>query len=235
MDPTAACTIARPAPAPIGEAVQADTSDHEQAAGDGPRAARAPRVAALVLAAGSSRRMGVHNKLLHDVGGEAMIRRVVAAVQASGVDAVYVVLGHEAGRVRAALAAAGVHFVDNPHHARGMSSSLRAGLAALPAGVDGVLVCLGDMPWVSAADIDRLLGAFDPGAGRALCVPTHRGRRGNPVLWGRRYFAELAGVRGDIGGRALLEHHAGHLCEVPMPTDAVLRDVDTPEALRAGG
>ena len=119
----------------------------------------------------------------------------------------------------------------NPDYASGLSSSLRRGLAALPEDIDGVLVCLGDMPRIAPPMVNRLIAAFNPLEGRAICVPTWQGKRGNPVLFARRFFAEMQEVAGDTGARALIGEHAEAVCEVPMDDDAVLLDVDTPEAL----
>jgi molybdenum cofactor cytidylyltransferase len=99
--------------------------------------------------------------------------------------------------------------------------------------VDGAIVCLGDMPAVSAGSIDRLIAAYDPVEGRSICVPTYNGKRGNPVLWDRRYFAEMAGIAGDVGARHLIGAHDEAVCEVAMGDSGVLIDLDTPEALAA--
>lgn len=194
----------------------------------------APRIGAVVLAAGKSSRMGATNKLTAEVEGRAMVLRAVEAAKLSGAAPVIVVTGHEADAVRAALAAhPDVQFVHNPDFAEGLSTSLRTGAAALPAGLDAAFVCLGDMPDISAAHLARLLAAFDPDEGRTICVPTVGGKRGNPVLWGAAYFAELQGLKGDTGAKHLIGEHAEAVCEVPMPDDAALRDIDTPEELAA--
>jgi molybdenum cofactor cytidylyltransferase len=198
-----------------------------------PARAAAPPVAALVLAAGQSRRMGPVNKLLADVGGKPMVRRVVDAVLASRARPVVVVTGHEAERVRAALDALPVTLVDNPDYAEGLSTSLRRGLGALPETAPGALVCLGDMPLIDGTQLDRLIAAFDPTAGRAICVPVWHGKRGNPVLWARRFFAEMQTVEGDVGARHLIGEHGDSVHEVEMQSDAVLIDVDSPDALAA--
>ena len=189
------------------------------------------RIAAVVLAAGRSSRMGAANKLLADVDGVPMVRRAVDAALASSARPVIVVTGNEQGKVQAALRGCKATFVHNPGFADGMSTSLRAGLAALPDRTDGVLICLGDMPLVTPAVLDRLIGAFNPIEGRAICVPTWNGKRGNPVLWDRRFFAEIAGLAGDVGAKHLIGEHADLVAEVAMPDDAVLTDIDTPEAL----
>ncbi len=192
-----------------------------------------PKVAALILAAGLSRRMGARNKLLEEVDGKAMIVSVVDALLASRARPVIVVLGHEAGRVRTALEDHPVAFVDNPDFARGLSTSLRSGIEALPVDADAVVVCLGDMPRISPAHIDSLIDAFAPADGRAICVPTVAGKRGNPVLWGRRFFDEMRTVEGDIGAREIIRRHADVVHAVAVDDEAILIDIDNPEDLAA--
>jgi molybdenum cofactor cytidylyltransferase len=193
----------------------------------------APRVAAIVLAGGQSRRMGSRNKLLAEIDGTPMVARVVDAVSQSRARPVIVVTGHQADRVRQILAGRAAIFVHNPEFAEGLSTSLKAGLSQLPDDVDAALVCLGDMPRVTPRMIDRLIAAYDPVEGRAICVPTCRGKRGNPVLWDRRFFAEMQSVAGDVGARHLIGQHAELVAEVEMDDDGVLIDIDTPQALTA--
>jgi molybdenum cofactor cytidylyltransferase len=194
-------------------------------------APKAPRVAALLLAAGQSRRMGTLNKLLIGIDGKPMVRHVAEAVAASQASPIITVTGHQQERVAAALAGLAMTVVHNPDYAQGLSTSVKRGLAALPAEVDGAVVCLGDMPMVTAAAIDRLIGAFNPVEGRAICVPTRRGKRGNPVLLARQFFGELAAISGDIGARDLIAAHPELVAEVEMESDGVLTDIDTPQAL----
>ncbi len=190
-----------------------------------------PKVAAIVLAAGQSRRMGRQNKLLAKIDGIAMIARTVDAVLASAVEAVTVVLGHEADRVRESLSSRNVTFVENPDYAEGLSTSLKRGLASLSSNTDAALICLGDMPRISAAEIDHLIASYAPNQGHAICVPTHNGKRGNPVLVGRRFFAEVQDIAGDVGARSLIGSYPDLVIEVEMENDAILLDIDTPEAL----
>ncbi|MFN0264068.1 NTP transferase domain-containing protein [Tepidamorphus sp. 3E244] len=189
-------------------------------------------VGAVILAAGRSTRMGGPHKLLEDVGGMSLVRRCAQAVLASRAAPVVVVTGHRSGDVRAALDGLGVVFVENPDHAQGLSTSLAAGLKALPADVHGAAICLADMPGVDAALIDRLIETFSDGGEAAIVVPTAEGKRGNPVIWGRRYFEALCQVSGDVGGKALIGENPAQVIEVDAGRDA-LRDVDTPEALAA--
>ena len=192
----------------------------------------APRIAAVVLAAGSSRRMGT-NKLLESVDGQPIVARVVDTALASQASRVLVVTGHQQPEVVAALAGRPVTFAHNPAHAGGLGSSLRTGIEALPGDVDGALICLGDMPDVRPDTLDRLIAAYSPAENRAICVPTTGGRRGNPVLWDRRFFAEMSAVAGDVGARHLIGSHADHVVEVALDDPGILLDVDTPDALEA--
>ena len=93
------------------------------------------------------------------------------------------------------------------------------------------LVCLADMPRVGPEVLDRLISALNPLEGRAICVPTWEGKRGNPVLWARRFIPEMVGLAGDVGARHLIGQYGELVAEVPMPDDGVLLDIDTPEAL----
>ncbi len=197
-----------------------------------PRAAER-NIAALVLAAGRSSRMGGPNKLLAEIGGRPLVRIAVEEALASHARPVIVVTGHQRERVDAALAGLPVKLVHNPAFADGLGTSLKTGIAALPAETDGVIVCLGDMPQVDAALIDRLIGALDPEKGALIAVPTIDGQRGNPVVWTRRFFPELMAVEGDIGARHLIGLYSEAVAEVPLTGTAALTDVDTPEALAA--
>ena len=125
-----------------------------------------------------------------------------------------------------------MRLVHNPDFALGLGTSLRAGIAAVPAEADGVVVCLGDMPQVDAALIDRLIAAFDPERGALAVMPTIEGRRGNPVLWSRRFFPDLMAIEGDVGARNLINRYGEAVVEVPVTGKGALVDVDTPEALR---
>ena len=203
-------------------------SAHDEGGADNAR----PRVGAIVLAAGRSTRMGNMNKLLCPLGGIPLVTRVVDAACASHCSQVMVVTGFEAELVESALAGRAVSFTHNPAFDQGMSSSLRCGLRALPQDLDAVLVLLGDMPQITAEDIDSLLEAFPPES-PSIVIPERDGRRGNPILWPRRYFAEMCAVAGDVGARSLLELHADEVRSVVIASDAIFADVDTPDALAA--
>ena len=188
-------------------------------------------IVAIVLAAGRSTRMGEANKLLADIGGKPMLRHVAEAALASQAQQVLVVVGHQADEVCAALTGLDVAFVANLDFATGLSSSLKAGIRALPQGAAGALVLLGDMPRIETAHLDAMIAAFASEAGNAVVVPMHRGQRGNPVLWPADLFAEILALEGDVGARSLLARHAPRVREIDLGTDAIVMDVDTPEAL----
>lgn len=191
------------------------------------------RIAAIVLAAGRSSRMGDANKLLAELDGEPMVRRVAGTALEAGLDPVVAVLGHDADAVRRALSGLPVRLVVNPRYATGIGSSVGAGIEAVDGEVDGAMVVLGDMPWITVADLRALVDAFAPARGRGICAPVVDGKRGNPVLWGARYFARLQELEGDAGGRRLLTDHAADVWTVSLTRDGVLRDIDTPAALKA--
>lgn len=189
------------------------------------------RVAAVVLAAGRSSRMGGPNKLLETLHGKPLVRIVAEQALASRAKPVVVVTGHQGDRVRAILNGLDVTFTDNPHFADGIASSVKAGIAAVPADADGAVICLGDMPLVDAGLIDRLIDGLAPDKGALIVVPAHEGRRGNPVLWSRRFFDELMTLEGDVGARHMIARHAEAVAEVEAEGQSAFLDIDTPEAL----
>jgi molybdenum cofactor cytidylyltransferase len=203
----------------------------DQAPRQASTAPSAPNVAAMVLAAGQSRRMGTANKLLEPVAGKAMVVRAVEAAMAADVASVTVITGHESDRIQQELAGYDVRFVHNSNYAIGLSASLQAAAKAAPDDADAIVILLGDMPGVTAAHIDNLIAAFNPLEGRAIVVPTRDGKRGNPVLWAARFLPEMADLKGDVGAKPLIGLNEDVLVEVEMGDSAVLVDVDTPEAL----
>lgn len=187
--------------------------------------------AAIILAAGRSARMAPHNKLLvPGRDGKPMIARVVDNVLTSAARPVIIVTGHREPEIRAAIGRRPVQFVTAPDYADGLAASLRAGIHALPDTAAAALICLGDMPLVTGRMIDQLIDAHDADEGRLIAAPTGHGKLGNPVLWDRAFFPEIAALTGDAGARKLLDQHAEHLATVELG-DPVLRDFDTVESL----
>ncbi len=191
------------------------------------------RVAAIVLAAGRSTRMGGPNKLLAEIGGRPLVRIAVEEALSSAARPVIVVTGHQHERVEAVLAGLDATVIHNPQFAQGLSTSLQAGLAALPSDADAAVIMLADMPQVDSALIDRMIAAYDPQKGAHVVVPTVAGKRGNPVLWSRRFFPDLLALQGDVGARHLIGRYPEAVTEVAVDGRAAFADVDTPDALQA--
>ncbi len=187
------------------------------------------RVAAVLLAAGSSRRMNGANKLLLPVAGEPMIRRMARTLLASRVTSVTVVTGHEAERVAAALEGLPVRLVRNERHADGQMTSVRSGVLAATA-ADGWLICLGDQPALTAADIDHLVEAFAQAPPGRILVPLWQGRRGNPIILPASARAEVEAGGVNFGCRNLIRRHPERVHTLEAQSAAVLADVDTPAA-----
>jgi molybdenum cofactor cytidylyltransferase len=186
-------------------------------------------VAAVILAAGRSTRMGA-NKMLADIGGEPLIRRTVRAVLASRARPVVLVTGHEPEKLAESIAGLDIVSIRNPLYAEGLSTSLIAGTAALPKSAQAALICLGDMPLIGPAVLDGLIARFEEEPGASAVVPAYGGAWGNPVLLSGKLFALVATLRGDAGARKLLQGRSDvSVLEVKDP--AILIDADTPEAL----
>ncbi|MEH6568610.1 MAG: nucleotidyltransferase family protein [Halioglobus sp.] len=188
-------------------------------------------VASIVLAAGRSSRMGEQHKLLAQVAKASLVTRVVNASLQSDLVSTSVVVGHRAQDLKNELLGKEVVFVNSPNYKRGLAESLKAGLASLPTGIDGVMILLADMPFITFEHINTLILEFKPLAQRHIVVPKWQGRRGNPVIWPMHYIPEMMQLSGDRGARSLLHVFSENVHSVAMPTDAVLVDVDTPAQL----
>ena len=190
-------------------------------------------IAGVLLAAGSSRRMGTGSKLLAPVGGTPVVRHGAENLLAAGLAPLVVVLGAAEAGVREALSGLEVRFVRNPDHGRGMASSIVAGVGSLDPEVDTLVLALGDMPGVRPATVSNLLRAFRDSRCN-IAVPVYQGVRGHPVVFGLgAYRAELLGLRGDSGARSILGAHAQDVLSVPVTDPGVRIDVDTPADLAA--
>jgi molybdenum cofactor cytidylyltransferase len=189
----------------------------------------APRLAAVVLAAGRATRMG-ENKLLVEVDGVPLLLRVVNAALASLAERVVVVTGNDAARIEQLLSGKDVSLIHNSEYATGLSSSLRKGLDALPEEIDGAMVLLGDMPLLTAGHLDRILSRFDP-AHPEILVPEWRGLQGNPVVWPRAFFPEMRKLSGDRGAKGLLRKFSSQIEKVRFGDDAVMIDIDKSDDL----
>ena len=183
-------------------------------------------IAGVVLAAGLSRRMG-QAKLLMPVGGRAIVRYAVESVLAGGVDSVWVVTGPDVEPIAAALSGLEVQIVVNPAPEEGQASSLRAGVAALPASVEAVLIALGDQPALAPSIIPALLAARRTSA-KLIVAPRYRDGQGNPVLFRREIFPELLRLTGDQGARPIIQKEPARVewveLDLPMPPDVDTQD-----------
>ncbi|HWB44805.1 MAG TPA: nucleotidyltransferase family protein [Hyphomicrobiaceae bacterium] len=189
------------------------------------------KTACIVLAAGRSSRMGPANKLLAELEGKPMVRRVVEAAVSSRASPVIVVTGHQAPEVAAALSGCPVSIVLNAEYALGLSSSLKCGIRSVPEDCRGAVIMLGDMPGITAANIDNIISVFESGGGSRIVLPLHNGKRGNPVLWPRRLFPDLLRLEGDVGAKALLVAYEADVETVELATAAIHVDIDTPQDL----
>lgn len=192
------------------------------------------RVDAVVLAAGASRRFGGGSKLLAEVAGRPLLRRVAEAVAASRAEEILVVVPPDAGGLREALAGLPLRVVENLHHAAGMGASIASGVRALDPACEAALIVPGDLPGLTAQLIDRLIAVLEADPGRPIVyAATAAGAQRNPVLWPRRHFHRLAALAGEAGGKAILAEQTHETRAVPVADESQLADVDTPEDLAA--
>lgn len=190
-------------------------------------------IAAIILAAGQSRRMGKENKMLIKIDGKPMVRHSVEAVMQAGINKICVVTGYQSKKLENALDGLKFKLVKNSQYSEGLSSSLKAGVNALPESIEGALVLLGDMPRVNPSHLNLLMEAFNPDENKLICVPTSQGKRGNPVLWHKRFFSSISEVSGDVGARHLIGEYDDYVVDVEMNDNAVILDLDTPGAVQA--
>jgi molybdenum cofactor cytidylyltransferase len=184
-------------------------------------------VAALILAAGASTRLGRPKQLL-DWGGRPLVRVAAEMALAARLDPVLVVVGGARAEVEGALAGLPLRIVANPDYAAGQSTSLHAGIAALGIDGDAVVVLLGDQPFVSAAIVERLVAEWRASAA-PIVAPVYAGQRGNPVLFARAVFPELLAIQGDQGARAVLAADPARVRLVAFDDARPLADIDTLE------
>ncbi len=187
-------------------------------------------VAAIILAAGQGTRFGAEPKLLADLAGKPLVRHVAEAAVRSSARPVVVVTGHRGAQVRDALADLPVETIANARYGDGLSTSLKAGFAALPATTEAAIILLGDMPLVGAGLIDALIGGWTKSACPPALVPVHGGRRGNPVVLSLSLRPQIDALEGDSGAGPLLRTIAG-IVEWPVEDASVLQDIDTVAAL----
>jgi molybdenum cofactor cytidylyltransferase len=175
--------------------------------------------------------MGQQHKLIAPLAGGALIRRVVDAAVAANLCSVTVVTGAAAPQIEATLTDRELCFVHNPNYVDGLASSLKRGLDSLRPDVDGVMILLADMPFITRDHLSCLLAQFDPDSARDIVVPEFEGRVGNPVIWPSTCIPAMMELVGDRGARSLLQQFSGRVRRVAMKDDAIFFDVDTPARL----
>ena len=191
------------------------------------------KIHAVILAGGQSKRMGTKNKLLVPINGKPMIALTVETIIASKASSVAAVTGFEHQKIQEAIKNSNIEFIHNKNFQNGISSSVVTAIKSAPEDCSAILIGLGDMPKITVSHINKLIDAYNPLEGRAICVPTWKGKRGNPVLWARRFFPEMLQLKGDFGAKELMGKYAELVVEVEMNDNGIIIDIDTPEALEA--
>lgn len=183
------------------------------------------KISAILLGAGKSKRMGV-DKLSLPLGRKTVLERSLDALLRSKVKEVIVVLGGRTKRLRGCLEGLKVKVIINPQYRKGMSTSIRRGLRAISPDSQGILIALGDQPFVKRRTIDALIDGFLRKKG-GIVVPFFNGRKGHPVIFDRKYEKELMKLRGDAGGRTILEKYSYDVIEARTKSEGVVKDLDT--------
>ncbi|MCG8493690.1 MAG: molybdopterin-binding/glycosyltransferase family 2 protein [Sneathiellales bacterium] len=190
-----------------------------------------PKIAVLLLAAGQSRRMGPQNKLLALVDGKPMLRHVAEAISKSDADHTLMITGHDADNVLKTIWDLDIASAQNPDYAEGISTSVKLGFKILSSDYDGILVCLGDMPFVTSDILNKMIAAFDPVEKRAIIAPVLNGKRGNPVLISTDLNDDIQSISGDIGAKALIAENEDLVHTIEFDSTSIFTDIDTPQSL----
>jgi len=189
-------------------------------------------ISAVILAAGESRRMGKQNKLLLPIGGEALLVKLVASVCASDVGQVLVVIGHEAEKIRRELNEFQLNFVYNPNFSEGMTTSIKYGVKVASHECDGLLICLGDMPFINTSEINKLIHAYVKNRIKGeglIVVPVFKRQRGNPVLFSIEFRNDILEHKKKSGCKEVIMKNSDSVMEIEMDDEKMLLDVDTME------
>ena len=185
-------------------------------------------ISAIVLAAGQSRRMGAMNKLHLPVNGEALLRRTVKTLQASELEEIVVVLGHQSQLAHTLLEGLAVRSVYNERYLSGQMSSVHCGLAALKKKNAGIMIALGDQPAITVEEINFLINSFRERSTGEVVIPTFQGARGNPIVISEQSRSDILRGKRDLGCRKFIEKNPGLVEMVEMPSSGVIIDLDTP-------
>lgn len=192
-------------------------------------------IGAIVLAAGSSTRMGAHNKLLLKVYERSVVAHSIDVLRTAHIAPILIVTGHDASALQAcileecgATTKDDLEFVHNPNHEEGMASSIRCGAAAIAPRCDAFFICLADMPQLRAQTLHMLKSAHTSSPHISITRPMHNNTFGHPVLFDRKHAKAMQKLRGDIGARSIVQEHTDTLCILKVNDPGVSFDVDTP-------
>jgi len=190
-------------------------------------------IAAIILAAGRSKRMGSENKLLLPFGHQTLIQHTTEIILSSNANPVYLVLGYGAPEIERYLQGNPMNMVHNPNWQQGMTTSIQAGVEAVTEKVKGYMICLADLPLMETGDYNHLLTCFEQaqqGDARCIAAPSFQGERGNPVIFSSTWKPEIMALQGPDGCRSIVQANTHHLVSIPMADNRAKADVDTPEA-----
>ena len=184
-----------------------------------------PMLSAILLAAGESKRMGKPKQLM-PMGKSTLLEQAIDNLLNSSVDETIVVVGHKAAEITKKIANRPLKIAINPDYRNGMSTSIIAGLILVNPRSQAVMLALADQPLVESQTINQLIEAFN-NHDKGITVPTHRGKRGHPVIFDIKYKAELFKLKGDIGGREIIQNHPDDVLKVAVDSESVISDIDT--------
>ncbi|MDC3087248.1 NTP transferase domain-containing protein [Paracoccaceae bacterium] len=192
---------------------------------------REKKIMGVILAAGNSTRMGKDNKLLKNIDGTPLIRNIVLEITKSDLDSCSIVLGYQSDKVADVIKDLNINLILNPLWKEGQASSLRAALNSLTSSYSDVLIMLGDLPGIKSSHINRIIEEHLSSENRRskITIPSFKGEKGNPVIWGRSFFHDLSNLEGDAGGRVLFSQHPAAINLIEMNDPSVVTDTDTPE------
>lgn len=188
-------------------------------------------LSAIILAAGESKRMGEAKQLM-PLGKSTLLEQAIDNLLNSSVDETIVVLGHKAEEITTKIANKPVKVVINPDYQQGMSTSIVAGLIMVDPRSRAVMLALGDQPLVASRTINQLIEAFNKNR-KGIAVPTYQGKRGHPIIFDIKYKAELFKLKGDIGGREIIQNHPKDVSMVAVDSESVISDIDTKDDYKA--
>ena len=192
---------------------------------------RQKKTMGVILAAGNSTRMGKDNKLLKSVDGTPLIRNIVIEMLKSDLDSCSIVLGYQSDQVADVIKDPKINLILNPLWKEGQASSLKAALNSLTSSFSDLLIMLGDLPGIKSGHVNRIIDEHLSSENRRskITIPSFKGEKGNPVIWGRSFFHDLSKLEGDVGGRVLFSQHPAAINLIEMDDPSVVTDADTPE------